>query len=135
MLGASAHLPRILPAGPRNLARVKLDQFVQVDLRIPNLGGLQEFVPSDLASLVCRGARHHARKRGLGALGRLVMEIAAANALDERLLLFRIGELQIGSKASGDRERLTLRLVLRRRASGLPRFVAPNAERAGVRRL
>src|SRR5438445_12126991 len=63
------------------------------------------------------------------------MEMAATDALDEGLLLFRIGELEIGGKASGDRERLILCRSFCARSSGLPPFIAPDAERAGVRRL
>src|ERR1700730_1858352 len=135
MDGASAHLLAKLPAGPRNLARAKLGEFIQVDLRIPHLGRLHEFVPGDLMSLICGGARHHAGKSRLGAFGRLVVEIAAVYALDYGLLLFGIGELEIGAKASGDRERLRLRLIFRRRTGGLPGFIAPDAEWAGIRRL
>src|SRR6266852_8372046 len=102
MRDACTHLLRSLPAGPRSWARATLGKFIQIDLRIPDLGRLHEFVPDDLAACVCRGACHHAGKSGFGALGRLVMKTAAGNALDERFLLFRIGELQIGGKAPRD---------------------------------
>src|SRR6266480_2509933 len=113
---------------PRNLARVPLGQFIQVDLRIPYLGRLHKFVPGDLVSLVCGAASHHTGKSRFGALGRLVMQIAAADAFNEGLLLFAIGELQIGRKASRDRERTGLRFIFFGETACLPRFIAPDAE-------
>src|SRR6266550_116077 len=61
-------------------------QLIQVNLRIPHLGGLQVFVPGNLVSLVRSGARHHAGQGGFGALGGLIVEITAGNAFDERFL-------------------------------------------------
>src|SRR5579859_1801465 len=62
------------------------------------------------------------------------MEIAAGDAFDEGLFLFAVGELEIGGETSGDREGLR-RGIFRRRKRSLPELVAPNAQRAGVRRL
>src|SRR5262249_36028102 len=63
-----------------------------------------------------------------------VMKLACRDALDERLLLLRVGELEIGPEVSGSRECLRFRFVLRRVRGTLPGFVAPNSERAAVRR-
>src|SRR5579863_2776073 len=133
MLGASALLLRSCLAGASSLGNAKLGESIQVDLWIPHFSRLHKFVPGNLVPLVCRGARQHARKSGFRALGRLVMEIAAADALDEGLLLLRIGKFQIGRKASGNRKGLRLRLIFRGRTGGLPRFVAPDAQWAGIR--
>src|SRR5438128_2104692 len=117
------------------LTERKLSEFIQVDLRIPLVFRLHDFVPRDFVSLIRRRARHHAGKRRLAALGCLIMEIAARNALDEGLLLLRIGELEVRSKFSSDREGLRLRLVCPRGSGGLPGLIAPDAEWPGVRRL
>src|SRR6266567_9586970 len=63
------------------------------------------------------------------------MEIAAGDAGNEGLLFFRVGELEIGSKVSGNREFIGLGRILRGRCGGLPAFIAPNAQGALVRRL
>ena len=110
-------------------------QLIQVNLRIPHLGGLQVFVPGNLVSLVRSGARHHAGQGGFGALGGLIVEITAGNAFDKRFLFLGVRELEVGSETSGDREFLGLRRIFGGRASGLPGFVAPDAQRTRVRRL
>src|SRR5438445_227051 len=93
-------------------------QLVQVNLWIPHLFRLHQLVPSDLASGVSGGARHHAGKGGFRALGGLIMEITVRDALDKGLLLFRIGELEIGGETSRHRKRLSLRLILRGEGGG-----------------
>src|SRR5207249_4249215 len=117
------------------LTKRKLSEFIQVDLRIPLVFRLPDFFPLDFVSLIRRSARHHAGKRRLAALGCLVMEIAACNALNEGLLLFRIGELEVRRKFSRDRESLRLRLVCPRERGSLPGFIAPDAKWSGVGRL
>src|SRR5229473_7392016 len=111
-----------------------LAQLVQIEFRIVDFVRLHQLIPSDLASRIRSGARHHARKRGLRAFGRLIMEIAAGDAFDEGLLLFAVGEFEIGAEISGHREGLG-RGIFRRGKRSLPRFVAPDTERAGIRRL
>src|SRR5215467_8744682 len=109
-------------------------QLVQIDFGIEYFFGLQRFLPGNFVTLVGRGARHDARERGFGSLFSLVMEIAAGDAFDERLLLRLIGKFKVGSKVSGHRKSLWLRGRLAR-GSILPGFVAPDTERPGVRRL
>src|SRR5882724_4019983 len=70
-------------AGSSQLDEGKLGQLIHPNLRIPHLGGLHEFVPGDLASLI-RPTHHHARKSRLSVLGRLVMEIAAGQCSRRR---------------------------------------------------
>src|SRR5260370_24202092 len=110
-------------------------ELVQVNLGIPHLGGLHQFIPGDFAPLVSGGARHHAGKGRFGALGGLTMEMAGGDALDEGLLFFRIGELEVGGEVSGDREFFRLGRILRGRSGGLPGLIAPDAQRAFVGRL
>src|SRR2546429_9158021 len=81
------------------------------------------------------GARHHAGQGGFGALGGLIVEITAGNAFDERFLFFGVRELEVGSETFGDREFLGLRRIFGGRASGLPGFVAPDAQPTPGRRL
>src|SRR2546430_3909961 len=99
-------------------ARANLTQFVQVDLGIEHFGGLHQLIPTDLMSRVSGVARHHARKRGLGAFGSLIMEFAAGDAFDEGLFLFGIGLLQIGSEFSRGGKSLVTGLLCGR---GFPR--------------
>src|ERR1700730_3579660 len=143
MYGASANLEGSVTADGRIIkATQKVNQsdppsgnLVQVNPGIPNLGRLHHFVPPDLVSRVSRRSRHHTGKSRFGALGGLIMETAARDALDERLLFFRIGELEIGAEAPRDRERLGIGRILRGGRSGLPRFVTPDAEWSSVGRL
>src|ERR1700722_13555271 len=97
-----------------------LSQFVQINLRIPNLGRLYLLVPRNFPPGVGRRPRHHTRKRRLRPLRRLIVEIPAGNALDERLLLLRIREFQIRSELPRRRKPL---LIFRWRQGCLPRFI------------
>src|SRR5262245_33061675 len=58
-------------------------QLGEIESRIPDFRRLQQLVPGDFAPGVRGCARHHARQRRLGALVRLVMKLAAVDALDE----------------------------------------------------
>src|SRR5258708_16402650 len=116
---------------PRSTA-LALAQLVQINSWVIDFGRLHQLIPSDLASRIRSGASHHARKRGLRAFGCLIMEIAAGDAFDEGLLLFAVGEFEIGAEVPGYREGLG-RGIFRRGKRSLPRFVAPDTERAGVR--
>src|SRR5207249_10124324 len=101
------------------LTKRKLSEFIQVDLRIPLVFRLPDFVPRDFVSLIRRRARHHAGKRRLAALGCLVMEIAACNALNEGLLLLRFGRLEVRRKFSRDREGMRLSVFCHRALGSL----------------
>src|SRR5206468_3613921 len=87
-------------------------------------------LPRHLASRISSGPRYHARQRRLGALVRLIVKLAAVDALDERLFLLRIGRLQIGREVPGHRKRRLLARRLDQRS--LPWLVAPDAEWTGV---
>src|SRR5919109_3279281 len=80
--------------------------FIQVDFRVPYLFGFHHFFPSHFASRVSRRTRHHARKRGLAALGCLVMKVAAGDAFHECFLLFAVRKFQVGREISRDRKGL-----------------------------
>src|SRR6059036_586198 len=57
------------PACQIQLTKRKLCEFIQVDLRIPLVLRLHDFVPRDFVFLIRRRARHHAGKRRLAAFG------------------------------------------------------------------
>src|SRR6516225_3443667 len=113
------------------------DDFVEIEVRIPHLGGFQRVVPGDFVTGVGGGARHHARKRRFGTGGGLIVKFSADDAVEEGLLFFRVGSLEVGAEIAGNRKGLLLRgvLVLGLGAGILPRLVSPDAERADVRRL
>src|SRR5207237_7988212 len=78
-------------------------------------------------------ASNHARGLGLGAVACLVVEGPVCDALDERLLLFWVGGLQVRRKVARDGKRSGLTRRWGREGS-LPRLVPPDAERTDVRR-
>src|SRR5208283_5694233 len=110
-------------------------QFVQVNLMIPLLGGLHQFIPGDFASSVSRRARHHAGKGRFSALGGLIMEITARDAFNEGLLFSRIGEFEVGSEIPGSRKAFGIGRILGNGTRRLPRIVTPDAKRPGIGRL
>src|SRR5882757_6646313 len=85
--------------------------------------------------LIRRRARQYARNRRLRPFIRLVVKTSAANAVHKRLLLLAVGKFQVRREISGNRESLRVRFVFSRRHGCLPRFIAPNSQRSGVRRL
>src|SRR6266704_182854 len=109
-------------------------QFVEVHLRVPRVEGLERLFPRDFASRIRRCASHHARKRGFGTLVRLIVEIPAGDALDERFLLFTVRKLQVGSELPC-RGKRRLPHLFRGSALSLPRFLSPNSQRPGIRGL
>src|SRR5208282_1710770 len=112
-----------------------LAQSIQINLGIPHLDGLHQFIPGDFALLVSGGTRHHAGKCGFGALRSLIVVFAARDAFHESFLLFRIGKFEIGVEIPGGREFLALRFICIGHERSLPWFIAPNAQRARVGRL
>src|SRR6266852_3663418 len=117
------------------LFRITSPQPVQINPRLQHLAGLHYLVPRNLVIFVGGSARENTRNRRLRAFRRLVVKIAAGDAVNERFLFLAVGEFQIGREISRDREGLRLRFVFCRRQGSLPRLVAPDSERSGVRRL
>src|SRR6266436_119287 len=110
-------------------------QLVQVNSRVQHLGRLHYVVPRNLVILVGSSARQNARNRRLRSFVSLIVKSSARYAIYKRFLFLAVSEFQIGSEVSGDREDLRLRFVFRRRHGSLPRLIAPDSERSGVRRL
>src|SRR6266446_1014108 len=110
-------------------------QLVQVNSRVQHVGRLHDRVPCHLTIFVCRRARQNARYRRLRSFVSLIVKSSARYAIYKRFLFLAVSEFQIGSEVSGDREDLRLRFVFRRRHGSLPRLIAPDSERSGVRRL
>ena len=61
----------------------------------------EQAVPRLRMAIVGRCAPEHGAQRGLGPGGRLVVEIAAGDAFDERLFLFGIRLIQRAVKNAG----------------------------------
>src|SRR5574342_1064761 len=68
--------------------RISSAELGQIEFRVPDFRGLQQLVPANGTSGIRRRASHHAGQRRLGAFVGLVVELAAVDALDERLFLF-----------------------------------------------
>src|SRR6266481_91031 len=85
---------------PRILSQLEIrsansTQLIQVNLRVPLLGGLQRLFPCDFPSRIRRRARHHARKSGFSSLVRLIVKLSADNTAHKRLLLLPVRKFQV----------------------------------------
>src|SRR5437667_91645 len=88
---------------------------------------------------VGRRAPEHGAQRGLDARGRLVVELAAGDAFDESLFLFRVSLVERAVKNAGGRK-LFLCVAAPASARGsaqveLPRVVADDAHRMVIVRF
>src|SRR6266481_162702 len=114
------------------LFRITLPQPVQINPRLQHLAGLHYLVPRNLVIFVGVSARENTRNRRLRAFRRLVVKIAAGDAINERFLFLAVGEFQFFCGIARHREGLRFRFVFCRRQGSLPRLVAPDSERSGV---
>src|SRR5579863_7154929 len=70
-------------------------KFVEIQMGVPRLLGLQEVVPRYLPPAIGGLAAEHGGERRLRARRGLVVKLAALDAGDERLLLLGIGFRQV----------------------------------------
>src|SRR5258708_23732301 len=109
-------------------------QFIHVGFRVPLFPGLQRFFPAHFAPRVGGGAGHDARKRRLPAFVGLIVEIPTDDAVDECLLFFTVRKFEVRRELPR-RGKRRLPRVFGDRSFGLPRLLAQNPERSGIRRL
>src|SRR5437879_1611651 len=123
--------------------RLSSDSFasrkpVEINLRVPLLIRLKQFVPRHFPSAVGGRPSKHGGQRRLHAFGSLVVEIAAGDALDEGFLLLGIGLGEV--VAEGARGGKLCGVGLCGRVAAItatpgPRFVAIDGARTRVVRF